>query len=102
MENMIGKLLMNCWKFIKFVGVFFHQNFAPYGTYTCIELCVCKSYVHINIYIYVVCVATLGGDSANQNPSKDYFKHDSKYYLCMQHWVFTVANNNGIIIGSFQ
>ena len=50
-----------------------------------------------------MCIATLGGDSANQNPPQGDFKHDSKYYLCMQHCnclVFTLVYNNGIVIGS--
>ena len=41
--------------------------------------------IYIYLYIYILCVATLGGNSANQNPTKDDIKHDSKYYLCMQH-----------------
>ena len=29
---MIGKILMNCWKFVKFVNIFPRQKFALYGT----------------------------------------------------------------------
>ena len=28
---MIGKILTNCWKFVKFVNIFPRQKFAPYG-----------------------------------------------------------------------
>ena len=26
MENLIGKILTNCWKFVKFINIFPHQN----------------------------------------------------------------------------
>ena len=29
---MIGKILTNCWKFVKFFNIFPRQNFAPYNT----------------------------------------------------------------------
>ena len=29
---MIGKILTNCWKFVKFVNIFPRQKFAPYGS----------------------------------------------------------------------
>ena len=32
MEHLIGKILTNYWKFVKFVNIFRRQNFAPYGT----------------------------------------------------------------------
>ena len=33
MDSLIGKILTNHWKFIKFVNIFPRQNFAPYGSY---------------------------------------------------------------------
>ena len=27
----MGKILMNCCKFVKFINIFHRQNFAPYG-----------------------------------------------------------------------
>ena len=38
MENFDGKILMNCWRIVKFVNIFPSQNFAPYGIHTVYKL----------------------------------------------------------------
>ena len=35
MEILLGKILTNYWKFVKFINIFHRQHFAPYSTYVC-------------------------------------------------------------------
>ena len=40
---------MNCWKFVKFVNIFPHQNFAPYGIASTHDN-------HVHTYMHDICI----------------------------------------------